>query len=178
MERLRIQEGTALIYPLSTMGAHVGDCPNHIVGRNTPFDTRAHVAMAGTFGYELDITKIAEEERAKIPAQVEEYRRYQPLMQRGDYYRLASWSDRKPYDCWEVAAKDGSEALVTFVQVLAEPNMHSRAVFLRGLKEDAEYVLEGTEEVYGGDELMYCGYLVPSKQGDFVSRLYHFVRVG
>ena len=178
MERLRIQEGTALIYPLSTMGAHVGDCPNHIVGRNTPFDTRAHVAMAGTFGYELDITKIKEEERAKIPAQVEEYHRYQPLMQRGDYYRLASWSDRKPYDCWEVAAKDGSEALVTFVQVLAEPNMHSRAVFLRGLKEDAEYVLEGTEEVYGGDELMYCGYLVPSKQGDFVSRLYHFVRVG
>lgn len=178
MERLRIQEGTALIYPLSTMGAHVGDCPNHIVGRNTPFDTRAHVAMAGTFGYELDITKIAEEERAKIPAQVEEYHRYQPLMQRGDYYRLASWSDRKPYDCWEVAAKDGSEALVTFVQVLAEPNMHSRAIFLRGLKEDAEYALEGTEEVYGGDELMYCGYLVPSEQGDFVSRLYHFVRVG
>ena len=177
MERLRIQEGTALIYPLSTMGAHVGDCPNHIVGRNTPFDTRAHVAMAGTFGYELDITKIAEEERAKIPAQVEEYHRYQPLMQRGDYYRLASWSDRKPYDCWEVAAKDGSEALVTFVQVLAEPNMHSRAVFLRGLQEDAEYALEGTENVYGGDELMYCGYLVPSKQGDFVSRLYHFVRV-
>ncbi len=178
MERLRIQEGTALIYPLSTMGAHVGDCPNHIVGRNTPFDTRAHVAMAGTFGYELDITKIAEEERAKIPAQVEEYHRYQPLMQRGDYYRLASWSDRKPYDCWEVAAKDGSEALVTFVQVLAEPNMHSRAVFLRGLQEDAEYALEGTEEVYGGDELMCCGYLVPSEQGDFVSRLYHFVRVG
>lgn len=178
VERLRIQEGTALIYPLSTMGSHVGDCPNHIVGRNTPFDTRAHVAMAGTFGYELDITKIAEEERAKIPAQVEEYHRYQPLMQRGDYYRLASWSDRKPYDCWEVAEKDGSEALVTFVQVLAEPNMHSRAVFLRGLQEDAEYALEGTEEVYGGDELMYCGYLVPSEQGDFVSRLYHFVRVG
>ena len=33
----------------------------------------------------------------------------------------------------------------------------------------AQYVLELSR---------YCGYLVPSKQGDFVSRLYHFVRVG
>ena len=30
-----IQEGTELIYPLSAMGAHVSDCPNHIAGRNT-----------------------------------------------------------------------------------------------------------------------------------------------
>ena len=50
IERLSIQEGTALIYPLSTMGAHVSDCPNHTVGRVTPFQTRGHVALAGTFG--------------------------------------------------------------------------------------------------------------------------------
>ncbi len=37
IERLEIQEGTSLIYPLSTMGAHVSDCPNHTVGRVTPF---------------------------------------------------------------------------------------------------------------------------------------------
>lgn len=176
VERLHIQEGTALIYPLSTMGAHVGDCPNHIVGRNTPFETRGHVAMAGTFGYELDITKISEEERLKIPAQVAEYHKYQPLMQRGDYYRLHSWSEQKPYDCWEVAKKDGTEALVTYVQVLARPNMHSRVIYLRGLLEDAEYVLEGTEEVYYGDELMRLGYLIPSIQGDYISKLYHFVK--
>ncbi len=63
VERLRIQEGTALIYPLASMGAHIGDCPNHVVGRNTPFATRGHVALAGTFGYELDITQISKEER-------------------------------------------------------------------------------------------------------------------
>ena len=53
IERLRIQEGTGMIYPLSAMGAHVSDCPNHIVGRTTPFETRGNVALAGTFGYEL-----------------------------------------------------------------------------------------------------------------------------
>lgn len=176
IERLRIQEGTALIYPLATMGAHVGDCPNHVVGRNTPFETRGHVALAGSFGYELDITRISPEERAQIPGQVEMCRRYQSLMQKGDYYRLASWTMEKPYDCWEVAEKDGSQALVTFVQVLAQPNMHSRFIYLKGLLEDAVYSLEGTEEVYTGEELMKCGYPVPSEKGDFRSYLYHFIK--
>ena len=103
IERLRIQEGMALIYPLSTMGAHVGDCPNHIVGRNIPFETRGHVAMAGTFGYELDITKISEEERMQIPGQIETYHRYQSLMQRGGLLPLGFLVRPEPYDCWEVA---------------------------------------------------------------------------
>ncbi len=177
VERLRIQEGTALIYPLATMGAHVGDCPNHIVGRNTPFETRGHVALAGTFGYELDITKISREDLDLIPGQVEMYHKYRVLIQQGDYYRLASWSMEKPYDCWEVASKDGSRALVTFVQVMAQPNVHSRVVYLRGLLETAMYALEGTEEIYTGEELMKCGYLVSSEQGDFKSWLYHFVQI-
>ncbi len=176
VERLRIQEGTALIYPLASMGAHIGDCPNHVVGRNTPFATRGHVALAGTFGYELDITKISKEEREQIPEQVGLYHKYRPLIQGGDYYRLASWSMEKPYDCWEVAAKDKSHALVTFVQVLAQPNIHSRVIYLRGLEEKWKYRLEGTEEIYSGEELMKCGYLVPSCKGDFISFLYHFVR--
>lgn len=77
IERLRIQEGTALIYPLSSIGAHVSDCPNHAVGRVTPFETRAQVALAGTFGYELDVTKIAEEERKQIPEQIELCHKFQ-----------------------------------------------------------------------------------------------------
>ncbi|MBQ8549284.1 MAG: alpha-galactosidase, partial [Lachnospiraceae bacterium] len=76
IERLTIQEGTALIYPLSAMGAHVSDCPNHAVGRVTPFETRGYVALAGTFGYELDVTKIPEEDRNMIPDQVAMYHKY------------------------------------------------------------------------------------------------------
>lgn len=176
IERLRIQEGTALIYPLSSIGAHVSDCPNHTVGRNTPFETRAHVALAGTFGYELDITKIAEEERNQIAGQVELCHKYQNLMQTGDYYRIASWSDQKPYDCWSVAAKDGSEALVTYVQVLGVPNWHSTNIKIPGLTPEAVCLLEGTEKTYTGEELANCGFLVPALTGDAISRLYHFVR--
>ena len=175
IERLSIQEGTELIYPLSTMGAHVSDCPNHTVGRSTPFMTRAHVALAGTFGYELDITKISEEERAMIPEQVSMYHKYNDLVREGDYYRVASYRENGLYDCWMVVAKDKSEALVTYVQVLGRPNVHSRKIKLLGLDVAADYRLDGTEKVYGGDLLMNAGMLIETMRGDYMSRLYHFV---
>lgn len=142
IERLEIQEGTSLVYPLSTMGAHVSACPNHVVGRVTPFQTRGYVAMAGTFGYELDITRLPEEEKQLIEEQVKMYHRFQPLVREGDYYRIASWRENHRYDCWQVVAKDKSEALLTYVQVLAEPNWHSRKIRLKGLEPEAEYRLE------------------------------------
>lgn len=175
IERLSIQEGTELIYPLSTMGAHVSDCPNHTVGRSTPFMTRAHVALAGTFGYELDITKISEEERAMIPEQVSMYHKYNDLVREGDYYRVAPYRENGLYDCWMVVAKDKSEALVTYVQVLGRPNVHSRKIKLLGLDVTAGYRLDGTEKVYGGDLLMNAGMLIETMRGDYMSRLYHFV---
>ena len=175
IERLSIQEGTELIYPLSTMGAHVSDCPNHTVGRTTPFMTRANVALAGTFGYELDITKISDEEREMIPEQVALYHKYNDLVREGDYYRIASYRENGLYDCYMVVAKDKSEALVTFVQVLGRPNVHSRKIKLLGLDEAADYRLDGTDGVYGGDLLMNAGMLVENMRGDYMSRLYHFV---
>lgn len=175
IERLSIQEGTELIYPLSTMGAHVSDCPNHTVGRTTPFMTRAHVALAGTFGYELDITKISDEERMVISEQVALYHKYNDLVREGDYYRIASYRENGLYDCWMVVAKDKSEALVTYVQVLGKPNVHSRKIKLFGLDETADYRLDGTDKVYGGDLLMNAGLLIEKMRGDYMSRLYHFV---
>lgn len=175
IERLGIQEGTSLIYPLSTMGAHVSDCPNHTVGRVTPFKTRGDVALAGTFGYELDITKIAPEEQEAISGQVALYHKYNDLVREGDYYRIASLRENHYYDCYMVVAKDQSEALVTFVNVHARPNYHSKRICLQGLDSKREYRLEETGTLYGGDLLMNAGFLVPSEQGDYRSYLYHFV---
>lgn len=47
IERLKIQEGTALLYPLSAIGAHVSDCPNHTVGRVTPFGDQRKCGAGG-----------------------------------------------------------------------------------------------------------------------------------
>lgn len=177
VERLKIQEGTALIYPLSTIGAHVSDCPNHTVGRVTPFATRGNVALAGTFGYELDITKIPEEDRAQISGQVRQYHKYHSLIRSGDYYRIASYSENHVYDCYAVVAKDKSEALVTFVQVLNRPNYHSRRIRMQGLAPKKRYMLEATGEIYHGDTLMHAGINIPNMWGDFQSVLLHFTEV-
>lgn len=177
IERLGIQEGTALVYPLSSMGAHVSDCPNHTVGRNTPFSTRGNVALAGTFGYELDITKIPQEDRDSIPGQVEMYHKYNPLVRTGDYYRIASYRENHFYDCYGVVSKDKSEALFTFVQVMGRPNYHSRIIRLDGLAPEKMYKIEGEDGCYSGETLMKAGLQIQNLWGDYQSKLIHLVEV-
>ena len=173
IERLSIQEGTALIYPLSAMGAHVSDCPNHTVGRVTPFETRGYVALAGTFGYELDITKIPEEDRKMIPEQVKMYHKYNDLIRTGDYYRIASYRENRMYDCYMVVSKDKKEALCTYIQVMGRPNCHSRRILLKGLDPEKVYRIEGEMRTYTGRTLMQAGILVENFWGDYRGRLYH-----
>jgi alpha-galactosidase len=156
------------------MGAHVADCPNHTVGRTTPFETRGYVALAGTFGYELYITKIAKEEQEMIPEQVAQYHKYGDLVRRGEYYRIASYATNHEYDCYMVVSQDQREALVTFVQVLGRPNYRSRNVRLKGLNPALDYVIEGQEgRTYGGDLLMQAGLLIQNQPGDFKGQLLH-----
>ena len=177
IERLKIQEGTALIYPLSTMGAHVSDCPNHTVGRVTPFETRGYVALAGTFGYELDVTKIPESDREQIPAQVAMYHKYNDLVREGDYYRIASYAENHYFDCYGVVSKNKKEALYTYVQVLNRPNYHSRRIYLKGLAAEKYYAIEGEEGTWSGEQLMNAGLLVQNPFGDFKGKLIHLTEV-
>ncbi len=183
IERLEIQEGTALLYPLSTMGAHVSDCPNHTVGRVTPFETRGIVALAGTFGYELDVTKIPQEDRDMIPGQVAMYHKYNDLVREGDYYRIASYSQNHKFDCWQVVSGDRKQSLVTFVQVLNRANFKSRRILLKGLDAGKRYNVSFVNDdniedrVYSGEMLMKAGLLVPNPWGDFKARLISLIAV-
>ena len=177
IERLCIQEGTALIYPLSTMGAHVTDCPNHSIGRTTPFDTRGKVALAGTFGYELDVTRIPEEDRQAIPGQVAMYHKYNDLVRAGDYYRIASFAENAQHDSYMVVSKDKTEALVTFVQVIAIANHGMPVIKLQGLNEEYTYHVEELDRDINGDVLMNIGLPIKGEFGDFKASLYHLKKV-
>lgn len=174
IERLKIQEGTALIYPLSTIGAHVSDCPNHTVGRVTPFETRGYVALMGTFGYELDVTRLTQEDKQMIPRQIEMYHRYHDLIREGDYYRIASYGENHYFDCYGVVSRDKKEALYVYVQVMNRPNHHSRRICFRGLSEEKQYRLEGEEGLYSGELLVKAGMNIKNLWGDFQGRLFHF----
>lgn len=138
IERLWIQYGTSFGYPVSAMGAHVSAVPNHQTGRITPFSTRSSVAMAGTFGYELDVTKLSEVERAEVKQQINRFRRFYHLIQQGEYYRLLPPSDRQ-CTVWEMAEQDGSEALVTAVYHYVRSSGEPVIVKIQGLRPEKKY---------------------------------------
>ena len=175
IERLKIQHGTSICYPASAMGAHVSDCPNHPVGRSTPFATRGNVAMVGTFGYELDVTRIPQQDRDAIPAQIAEFNKYNPIVRTGDQYRIGNVFEDNMWDAWIFVAKDKSEAVFTFVQVLGRPNYRSRRIKLKGLDSNASYKNMETGEIHSGNVLMNMGIFV-KLDGDFTSKVVHFVK--
>ncbi len=172
VERLSIEEGTALIYPLSTIGSHVCKGVNDISGRRVPFETRAAIASMGTFGYELDITKLPEEERSKIDVQVAAYKEIRPLIQNGDYYRLASYRENDQIDVVEILSKDKQEGFLFYMQVLCQSNGRSRRIRLQNLDPSKTYSIDGKE--MKGDTLMYAGLPMDWVKEDFYARVIPF----
>lgn len=171
-ERLKIQYGTSIVYPVSTMGAHVSAVPNHQVERTTPLTFRGDVAMSGNFGYELDLTRFTEEEKETAKRQIAIYKEIRGLVQQGDLYRLQS-----PFEgnetAWMFVRPDQNEALLFYFRVLAEPNGPLRSVKLQGLDPAKDYEVVGSGEVYGGDRLMNAGLSMASVRGDFSSKMIH-----
>ena len=72
------------------MSCHVSACPNHQTLRTMSFETRGNIASLGAFGYELDISKMTDEERQLTKRQIESYKRTDELILKGDLYRLMS----------------------------------------------------------------------------------------
>lgn len=97
------------------MTAHVSACPNHQVGRVTPFRTRGLVAMSASFGYELNPLELSEEERRQIAEQTVRYHALGSLITDGDFYRLVS-----PFEtnscAWMFVSPDKSRAVATYVR--------------------------------------------------------------
>ena len=78
--RLKIQYGTSVVYPWSTISAHVSVVPNHQVGRITPLKTRGDVAFTGAFGYELDVSILSAEDREEVKRQTAFYKQVRELL--------------------------------------------------------------------------------------------------
>ncbi|MHC9161508.1 alpha-galactosidase [Exiguobacterium profundum] len=171
--RLKIQHGTSMVYPISSMGAHVSAVPNHQTHRETSLEMRGDVAMAGVFGYELDVTEMSENEKAIVKQQVAFYQEHRRTFQYGTFYRLESAFDSN-YPSWMFVSEE--EVIVCDYSVLSETAPFIRLLKLRGLDTTAVYEVEGQR--YGGDELMHVGlYIEPIVKGDFVSKLYVLKKV-
>lgn len=171
--RLKIQYGTSLVYPISMTTAHVSVIPNQQTGRQTPFATRGAVAMSGVFGYELDLTKLTDDEKQQVKCQVAKYKAIRPLVQYGHFYRLKS-----PFEgnqaAWMFIDDKRSEAIVMTFNVLTNAANRLIRTVLVGLDPQKDYEELMTHQVYGGDELMKLGFYDPLVHQDFTAKPYHF----
>lgn len=159
IERLKIQYGTSVCYPVSSMGAHVSAVPNKQVNRITPMDTRANVSYFGAFGYELDLDELTEEEIGKVRKQVTFMKAHRRLLQFGTFIRLVS-PFTSNFTAWMVVSEDKKKAIVGYYRILNEANGPYRRLKLKGLRDHLLYRLEGSEKGYYGDELMNAGLVV------------------
>ena len=167
IERLRIHYGTSFGYPMSSVSAHVSVCPNHQNGRVTPFKTRGICAMQGSFGYELDLSKLSEEDKAEARRQITVYNENWELFQSGSYYRLNSPMENHDYTAWSYVSKDQRKASLSVIYTDLHGNPKPVRVKLKGLKKDVSYDVDGT--VYTGAALMRGGLLIPKPSCNYDS---------
>jgi alpha-galactosidase len=190
VERLRIQHGTSLAYPLSAMAAHVSAVPNHQTGRVTPLDTRAAVAFFGNLGYELDPRSLTADERARVRDQISWYRDRRALLHGGRFLRLVSPFEGDGNEtAWMVVSDDAKRAIIGWFRVLSRPLPGPGLLPLRGLDAAARYEVRPWPETddalaranrrqRGGDELMRVGLFLDDRawesqaRGDFQARLF------
>lgn len=187
IERLKIQYGTSMVYPVSCMGSHVSASPNHQTNRVTPLETRADVAYFGTFGYELDLLKLGEEDKAEIRRQIAFMKEKRDLIQKGTFYRLKS-----PFEgnetAWMIVSEDQKKALVGYYRVMQPVNVGFKRLKLKGLKEDICYKVSGYDYDCYGDELMQVGMILSDSasgvwkkgvndKGDFQAEVFEIVAV-
>ena len=178
IDRLRIQYGTSFGYPVSVVGSHVSAVPNHQTGRKTPLHTRGVVAMSGTFGYELNLMKLSEEEKQEIREQIAEYKSYAPIIQNGLYYRLSDPTTEE-ICAWEFVhtdEKEQSKVLLNVVMQVIHGNMTVNYVKLQGLEETAVYREVKSGKRYTGAALMYGGMPLPIEPGEYQAYQYCFVK--
>ncbi|WP_088073000.1 alpha-galactosidase [Gottfriedia luciferensis] len=188
IERIKIQYGTSLPYPISSIGSHVSASPNHQTRRSTPLSIRANVAFFGTFGYELNPFKLNEEEKLEIKSQIQFYKKHQSLIRNGDFYRLLN-----PFKgneaAWMIVSKDKSESIIGWYKVLATPNPKKfQTLKLTGLDPHRKYLQSGSNHTFFGNELMFNGIPLPpeyngpnkkiaKRAGDFQSQIFYLVSI-
>ena len=167
IHRIKIQYGTSFGYPPCAMGSHISASPNHQTGRSTLLSTRAVVAMAGTFGYELDLQKLTADEKEMVKAQIVRYKQLQPLLLEGRCERLTDAVTDTCFTAWQFTAPDRSRAAVSVVVIDPQANPWPIHIRLRGLDPQALYHESLTERIYTGAALCHAGLTLPIMQGDY-----------
>ena len=129
--------------------------------------------MDGILGYELDSTKLTQEEKRICKEQIQCYEENYALIVSGDYYRLTNPYTFLEYTAWEHVSPDQKEALISLVLTEKEANDAQRYVKAKGLNPQMRYQVEGMEGSFSGQALMSAGLPVPGRLLQYEAVQYH-----
>lgn len=180
-DRIMIQYGSSMVYPLSSISNHVSAVPNHQSGRMVSMKTRGITAFLGAFGYELDLNMLSEEEQEEVKEQILFVKKYRGMIQKGTFYRL-----RSPFEgneaAWMVVSEDQKIAIAAYFRLRQPCNVGYSRLKLKGLNADAKYRISDRDYKCYGDELMEAGLILsdrasgvrtsPIEQQDGLARIF------
>lgn len=116
-------------------------------------------AYFGTFGYELDLNTLSEEEQLIVKEQIRFMKKYRHLIQNGIFYRLKS-----PFEgtdaAWMVVSPDQKTALAAYFRMVQPVNAGYSRIRLQGLHLQYLYRISDREYSCYGDELMNAGLIL------------------
>ncbi|THV77656.1 alpha-galactosidase [Aureobasidium pullulans] len=170
-DRLTIQLGTSLAYPLSSMACHVSAVPNGLTGRNISIEYRAHVAlMCGSFGFELNPSELSADERDAIPSIISTWEQINPIVISGSFYRIA-WPSDTNWPAVQFVSKDENTAVVFAFQQFAKIKPAAPPLKMQGLDGKARYSSNAFNGTLSGNTLMNGGVNLPWMVRDYQSML-------
>ncbi|MFU8786272.1 MAG: alpha-galactosidase [Candidatus Izemoplasmataceae bacterium] len=135
-ERLKIQSGTYLGYPLSTVSNHVNADIAHQTIRHMPLETRFNVAAFGLLGYELDPKTLTPFSKKIIKKQIAFYKTHRHVLQYGTFYDLSKDENDIRF---LVVDETKSKAIFGVFQGLTTPNPPFQSFKLTGLDDTKNY---------------------------------------
>ena len=134
--RLPIQQGTLRGFPPSTMCAHVSAVPGHQSLRMSRIDSRFDVAAFGVLGYELDLTRLDEEDAAAVREEIAFYKKYRKIFQYGTFRPLPSDDDGIVW--WSVSSGSVTIVLEAVERTAVNPGRTDR-LMVPFLRRDCDY---------------------------------------
>lgn len=133
-DRLSIQEGYSLFYPIKYMRAWATDSGHF------PEEFNFHAAMCGSLGIGVNLNRCDEERLARMRSHIQHYKDIRTLVQFGTLHRLASLKT----DGYQAVQYENGEESAAFVFGGVRERgfgMLPVRVKMRGLDPDAEYAV-------------------------------------
>lgn len=145
VERQHIQRWTTQVLAPELVGAHAGPPVAHTTHRAVDLPMRLATALFGHAGLEWDLTSLGGDELEQVAAWISLYRELRGLLHSGDVVRADLPDDGALLH--GVVARDGSEAVLSYVRLTTTPDAHPGLVRLPGLDPLRQYDVSVVHEL-------------------------------